>query len=189
MSNPAVPREQWPEYMARAQAGDQQAYARLLHTLVPVIRALARKQMNDEALIEDVIQDVLLTLHRVRHTYDPGCPFLPWLMAIAHARSVDALRRQGRFTRREVTEDEQVLNMADTALIQNAEQRESREELYGFLSQLPSRQRQIVESIHLQEMSLAEAAKESNLSIPAVKSLLHRALSNLRRYGASHGKS
>lgn len=189
MGNPEVPREQWPAYMSRAQAGDRQAYAQLLRTLVPVIRAIVRKHVDNEALQEDVIQDVLLTLHRVRHTYDPTCPFLPWLMAITQARAIDALRRQGRVSRREVAEEERMLNTADASFAAQAQRQESRDELDGFLNQLPNRQRQIVESIHLQEMTLAQAAKEYNLSVAAVKSLLHRALSNLRRFGANHGGS
>jgi RNA polymerase sigma-70 factor (ECF subfamily) len=54
-------REQWPQLMALAQAGDQAAYTQLLKALVPVIRSLVRKQIDDDILIEDVIQDVLLT--------------------------------------------------------------------------------------------------------------------------------
>jgi DNA-directed RNA polymerase specialized sigma24 family protein len=45
--------------------GDQAAYTQLLKALVPVIRSLVRKQIDDDMLIEDVIQDVLLTVHRV----------------------------------------------------------------------------------------------------------------------------
>lgn len=91
-----APREAWPRLMARAQRGDGQAYARLLTSLLPAIRALIRRQIADPLLTEDVIQDVLLSLHRMRHTYDPRCPFLPWLTAIVSARSTDALRRRGR---------------------------------------------------------------------------------------------
>lgn len=189
MGKVAVPRDAWPAFMARAQAGDRQAYTQLLHTLVPVIRAMVRKQVSDEVLTEDVIQDVLLTLHRIRHTYDPACPFLPWLMAIAQARAIDALRRRGRRDRREVVEDDATLEVADQALALRAEMLDVGEELDGYLNQLPARQRQLVEHVHLQEMSLAEAARVNNLSVAAVKSLLHRALSNLRRYGASHGQS
>ena len=188
MGDAAVPRDRWPELMSRAQDGDGQAYAALLHALVPVIRAIVRKQIDNDALIEDVIQDVLLTLHRVRHTYDPANPFLPWLMAITRARTIDALRRQGRFSRREVV-DEQGMDVADATPAQREQRQDSSDELYGFLNQLPARQRQIVENIHLQEMSLLQAAKENNLTVAAVKSLLHRALSNLRRYGAHHGRS
>jgi RNA polymerase sigma factor (sigma-70 family) len=189
MANVVVPREQWPAFMARAQAGDRQAYTQLLQTLVPVIRAIVRKQVDDAVLVEDVIQEVLLTVHRIRHTYDPASPFLPWLMAIAQARAIDALRRRGRRDRREVVEDDATLNVADNALELKADLLDVSEELNGFLNQLPTRQRQLVEHVHLQEMSLVEAAAANNLSVSAVKSLLHRALNNLRRYGASHGQS
>lgn len=70
-------RESWPALMAQAQAGDRLAYTRLLKALVPVIRSQIRKRIADDALVEDVIQDVLLTVHRVRHTYDPTYPFCP----------------------------------------------------------------------------------------------------------------
>ncbi|MCS2147319.1 RNA polymerase sigma factor [Scandinavium manionii] len=189
MGKVEVPRDAWPAFMARAQAGDRQAYTQLLQTLVPVIRAIVRKQVDDEVLTEDVIQDVLLTLHRIRHTYDPASPFLPWLMAISQARAIDALRRRGRRDRREVVEDEATLNVPDNALALKAEMLDVGEELDGFLNQLPARQRQLVEDVHLQEMSLAEAAQANNLTVGAVKSLLHRALNNLRRYGAHHGQS
>lgn len=189
MDKVSVPREAWPAFMARAQAGDRQAYTQLLQTLVPVIRAIVRKQLDDEVLTEDVIQDVLLTLHRIRHTYDPASPFLPWLMAISQARAIDALRRRGRRDRREVLDDDSLLGMADPSPALRAERLAVGEELDAFLNQLPARQRQLVEHVHLQEMSLSEAAEINNLSVSAVKSLLHRALNTLRRSGASHGQS
>ena len=175
-------RESWPALMEQAQAGDQLAYTRLLKALVPVIRGQIRKQLTDQALVEDVIQDVLLTVHRVRHTYDPAYPFLPWLMAIISGRAVDALRRRGRHQQWEVHEE--ALTEADIA--PEAQPLDTQEELAGYLRQLPSRQREIVEHVHLREMSLTEAAEHNNLSVAAVKSLLHRALSNLRRFGAHH---
>lgn len=175
-------REHWPALMEQAQAGDQLAYTRLLKALVPVIRARVRRQIGDDALIEDVVQDVLLTVHRVRHTYDPAFPFLPWLLAIISARAVDALRRRGRLQRWEAPDEA----LTENAAMPDNPQLDSRDELAAYLRQLPSRQRDIVEHVHLREMSLTEAAVHNNLSVAAVKSLLHRALTNLRRFGAHH---
>lgn len=183
MQKSEAARDEWPRLMALAQAGDQQAYTRLLKALVPVIRTLARRQIADEVLVEDVIQDVLLTVHRVRHTYDPNAPFLPWLMAIAHARTVDALRKRGRHWQREVESED------GSQLIASSEPSQAPEELSALLNQLPDRQRQVIEHVHLREMSLAETATRNNLTVSAVKSLLHRALNNLRRLGAHHGRS
>ena len=177
-------RDSWPALMEQAQAGDQLAYTRLLKALVPVIRSQVRKRIADEALVEDVIQDVLLSVHRVRHTYDPAFPFLPWLLAIISARSVDALRRRGRYQHWELSDEVQ-----PEAATADPPRQDSREELAGYLQQLPLRQREIVEHVHLREMSLTEAATHNNLSVAAVKSLLHRALKNLRRFGAHHDRS
>jgi RNA polymerase sigma-70 factor (ECF subfamily) len=162
----------------------------VLKALVPVIRSLVRKQIDDDILIEDVIQDVLLTVHRVRHTYDPASPFLPWLMVIAHARSVDALRRRGRYRQREQDDSDAPEYVSeDRYRIASVEQHQSREELAVLLNQLPARQRQVIEHVHLHEMTLSETATRNNLTVAAVKSLLHRALNNLRRLGAHHGRS
>ncbi|SCC30800.1 RNA polymerase sigma-70 factor, ECF subfamily [Kosakonia oryzendophytica] len=184
MDKSEAARDEWPHLMALAQSGDQQVYTRLLKALVPVIRSLARRQIADDILLEDVVQDVLLTVHRVRHTYDPASPFLPWLMAITHARGVDALRKRGRHSLRETDSD-----LAPEPLFSASEPQHSQEELSTLLEQLPARQRQIVEHVHLREMSLSETATHTHLTVSAVKSLLHRALSNLRRLGAQHGRS
>ncbi|KAB8313347.1 sigma-70 family RNA polymerase sigma factor [Erwinia endophytica] len=188
MDKSATARDQWPRLMAQAQAGDQQAYTRLLTALVPIIRSMVRKKIDDRTLVEDVIQDVLLTIHRIRHTYDPASPFLPWLMVITQARTIDALRRRSRQRHWEVGDDEAVMPPSiETPSL--PERQDPRDELATYLQQLSIRQRKIVEHVHLKEMSLAEAALQNNLTVSAVKSLLHRALTNLRRFGAKHGRS
>jgi RNA polymerase sigma-70 factor (ECF subfamily) len=166
--------------MARAQAGDRAAYNQLLKAMVPAIRALVCKKIRDEGLVEDVIQETLLAIHRVRHTYDPQRPILPWVAAIASARAIDALRNCGR---RQEVQDEEELQRQPAA---SAEATADTDILSGYLDNLPLRQRAIVESVHLREQSLAQAAAETNQSLSAVKSLLHRAMANLRKYGRGH---
>ena len=173
----ATDKQQWPALMKLAQCGSQQAYERLLGALLPVIRAQVSKQIYDRGNVEDVIQDVLLTVHRVRHTYDSDYPFMPWLQAIVRARCIDALRRQG-YRRYEVIDDE----YGEEATAEGYAIPD--EQLLGhYLQQLPARQREMVEFVHLNEKSLAEAASHHQLSLSAVKSLLHRAFVNLRRIG------
>jgi len=176
-----MPAAEWPALMARAQAGDREAYNQLLKAMVPAIRAFARKKIADEALVEDVIQETLLAIHRVRHTYDPHRPILPWIAAITSARAIDALRQRGR---NHEVQDEGALTL------QPAEPERELPDLDLYLQNLPTRQREIVESVHLREQSLAQAAAETNMSVSAVKSLLHRAMLNLRKLGSSnHEKS
>jgi RNA polymerase sigma-70 factor (ECF subfamily) len=168
--------------MGRAQDGDQAAYCRLLKAIVPVIRGMARCRIHqDDALLEDVVQDVLLTVHRVRHTYDPGRPFLPWLSAIVSARAIDALRARGRRQSWEVIDEEAVLAHPDGAASDAQGELAAGQQLDNLLSRLPGRQRRMVELVHLCEMSLAEAAAASSTTLAAVKSVLHRAFTTLRQ--------
>ena len=170
----------WPALMSAAQDGDAQSYRLLLHQIIPVIRLLVRRRIFDPVLVDDVIQDVLLTVHRVRHTYDPSCPFIPWISAIATARSIDALRRRGRIWRREVRDELALESQADDLASRRVEGIAAEGELGQLLDLLPARQRQVVELVKLHEMSLGEAAQASQLSVSAIKSLLHRALGRLR---------
>jgi len=68
---------EWARLMRAAQAGDARGYEQLLRSVTPFIRSLSRRYCRDPELAEDVVQDVLLTVHRIRHTWDPRRPFSP----------------------------------------------------------------------------------------------------------------
>jgi RNA polymerase sigma-70 factor (ECF subfamily) len=84
----------WSQLMAAAQDGDTQAYGALLAGAVPFLRAIARDRLPDRDA-EEAVRQSLLTIHRLRHTYDPRRPIEPWLRAIAMAvvRNVSRARR------------------------------------------------------------------------------------------------
>src|SRR5215813_928036 len=92
----------WSKLMARSQDGDRVAYRAVLEGVTPYIRSLAARCIKQPTDVEDAVQDVLLTIHMVRHAYDPGRPFGPWLAAIANRRIIDRLRRDTRRKAREV---------------------------------------------------------------------------------------
>ena len=91
----------WPVLMARAQEGDGAAYRRPLIEIAPYLRLLARRYHRDARDVEDSVQDILLTVHNIRHTYDPVRPLKPWLVAIGRRRIIDRLRVQRRSRARE----------------------------------------------------------------------------------------
>jgi RNA polymerase sigma-70 factor (ECF subfamily) len=176
----------WSLLMARAQGGDRDAYRRLLEAIVPYLRSLVLRHQRNFADVEDAVQDILLTLHAIRHTYDPARPFTPWLVAIARRRIVDRLRRQMRFASREVVLDPgHETFAAPGSNLQEAAW--NRRTLRKAMDRLPAGQRQAVMLLKLQEMSLKEAAVASGQSVPALKVARHRALKNLRRLVGSWG--
>lgn len=170
----------WSAWMAAAQAGDRAAYARLLHEILPFLRALAARQHRTPDRIEDVVQDVLLTVHRVRHTYDPSRPFARWLAAIARRRSIDALRRRARIAGAEVADPRAYETFADPAANRETTAAEAADALKSALEALPEGQREAVELLKLKELSLKEASRVSGKSIAALKVNAHRAVKALR---------
>lgn len=174
---PADPAE-WPALMARAQAGDNAAYRRLLTAVAPWLRGVVRRVLGHAADTEDAVQDILLTLHSVRHTYDPARPFRPWLAGIARHRLADRLRARGRILANELPLPDDFDPPAPEAQPLAGIDRRA---LRAGLEALPAGQRQAITLLKLQDMSLREASAASGQSIAALKVATHRGLKALRR--------
>jgi len=167
--------------MSAAQAGDRRAYTQLLREVTPFIRAMLRRHCSNREDIEEMVQDTLLTMHRVRQTYDPRRPFSPWLGAITARRGIDGLRRRSRVARHESSAEAQSLEtFADATANNDIDALRARDEVGELLRRLPARQREALEALKLKEMSLAEASVVSGQSVAALKVNTHRALKALR---------
>ena len=177
----------WSIAMARAQEGDRDAYRRLLEGIAPFLRFLARRRLGGGSEVEDTVQDILLTVHSVRHTYDPARPFGPWLVAIAERRAVDALRRRGRAEAREAPLEPAEETFADPAANLPEAAAEGRA-LREAVERLPPAQREAIRLLKLNEMSLKEASAASGMSVVALKVATHRGLRSLRKLFGKQGK-
>lgn len=171
---------EWSRWMAAAQDGDRAAYERLLKDCLPFLRAIAGRYHGTADRREDVVQDILLTLHRVRHTYDPGRPFSHWLATIASRRSIDALRRRGRTEKNEVFDELAYETFSDPEANREMSVRDETPALREAIATLPEGQREAIELLKLRELSLAEASQLTGKSVGALKVNVHRALKALR---------
>ncbi len=130
-------------------------------------------------MADDVVQDVLLTVHRVRHTYQPGRPVEPWLAAIVFRRSIDATRKRGRIGRQEVFNKAAYETFADPRANEPVNTDAPRT-LARITEGLPSGQKEAIELVKIKEMTLAEASVVSGQSIASLKVNIHRAMKKLR---------
>lgn len=169
--------------MQAAQAGDARAYERLLREITPKIRQMVRKrrQFLSPEETEDIVQEILLSVHAVRGTFDPGRPFLPWLFSIAQNRLADSARRYYRSRVHEVQVDELPVTFFNDGANEEGEDYRDPEALAHAIKRLPERQRAAIEMLKLREMSLKEAAKASGTTVGALKVSIHRAILNLRK--------
>jgi RNA polymerase sigma-70 factor, ECF subfamily len=177
----------WSRLMAAAQDGDARAYDALLRECLPLLRAICRNRLRNPSDVEDAVQDALLTIHRVRSTYDPARPFRPWLVAIAERRAIDRSRSRGRLGAREV-DIEAAADVASAERPADAafDAGRAAASLRAAVGDLPSAQRTALRLTKLEELSLEEASRTSGMTAGAIKVATHRALAALRRrFGAN----
>jgi RNA polymerase sigma-70 factor (ECF subfamily) len=169
--------------MHAAQDGDAEAYRALLTAVTTRVRRVirSRRAFLEPQDVEDLVQDVLLSVHAVRHTYDPNRPFFPWLLSIVRHRLADAARRYARQQGHELAVDDLDVTFADFASNIPSERIGDTEALAHAIQQLPAGQRQAIELLKLQEMSLKEASAQTGSSVGALKIATHRAMASLRR--------
>jgi RNA polymerase sigma factor (sigma-70 family) len=169
--------------MQAAQAGDNAAYGQLLKELTPRIRQIVRHRRRFLRVEdpEDLVQDILLSVHTVRATYDPRRPFMPWLVAIIRNRLADVARRDARRVAHEVTVDDLAVTFADTHANPSSQGVGDPDALKQAIQTLPPGQRDAIEMLKLRGLSLKEAAAESGTSVGALKVATHRAMATLRR--------
>jgi len=168
---------EWTDLMRSANAGDAAAYHRLLSAITPVLRASARRgllragQSPDQS--EDIVQDTLLAVHLKRHTWDPKAPFAPWLFTIARNKLIDALRRRGRRVFVDIDDFTDVLPGEDAPEPANGV------DVAAHLQLLPPRQRDVLQAIAVDGLSISETAQKFTMKEGTVRVALHRGLASL----------
>lgn len=171
----------WRTLMRAAQDGNSAAYSRLLTEILPVLRRMVTRKWRAAQDVDDIVQEILLSVHAVRHTYDPARAFMPWLVTIAARRIADAARRGAARSANETT----VATMPETFDVDETKNEQDRSDDQGAIahamSGLPRGQRQAVEFLKLKGLSLEEASAVTGKSVTALKVTMHRALKAMRK--------
>jgi RNA polymerase sigma-70 factor (ECF subfamily) len=185
------------ELMLLFQRGDRGAYECLVVRHLAFVVRHARRYLRDDAGAEDVAQEVFLRLFRsVKQFRDPS-NFIGWLTLMTTRLSLNELRTRTRkrwFARsqlannhgtgdsqagREWRSGESAGRQPDIGGEDLLLQAELFEQLHAAIAALPERQRLAVELQSFEEWGLERIGAVLEMSVPAVKSLLHRARANL----------
>jgi RNA polymerase sigma-70 factor, ECF subfamily len=165
--------ERWRTWMAAAQGGDAAAYEKLLVELLPFVRSLVRARLRDAAA-EDVVQNVLLSIHTARHTFRPERPLGPWVRAIARNAVIDHARRRSRSRETELESPDAVA----APHVDGPERLSPR--MQRALERLPDLQREAVLLLKVEGLSVEETATRLGVTQGAVKLRAHRGYRALR---------
>jgi RNA polymerase sigma-70 factor, ECF subfamily len=158
--------------IARAKAGDQDAYERLLEPAIRSATRLAFAMLNDRSEAEDAFQEAALRAWRRLQNLRDGSPFQPWFIGIVANQCREV--RRGKWWRLVRLPDANATQPVDDAAWFEGE------DLRRAVMHLPHDQRAaILLHFHL-DMPLSDVAVALGISQSGVKTRINRALKRLR---------
>jgi RNA polymerase sigma-70 factor (ECF subfamily) len=175
------------QLMLRVREGDEESFGVLLQKYRnPVIRFVYR-MVQDQAISEELGQEVFLRVYRSRATYEPTAKFTTWLFRIATHLALNWLR-DGKNERGHQRLDDEgdgempVHEVADRrpSVEQRMVYQTRLQEVRDAIGLLPAKQRAAVLMHKYEEMEYAQIAQVLECSESAVKSLVFRAYETLR---------
>ncbi len=157
---------------------DTQAFAQLFQYFAPRVKAFLMKSGANETMAEDCAQDVMTTVWRKAHLFDPArATVATWVFTIARNRKIDIIRREKRPEPEDLPWGPEPEPNADDIIALEQDSKKLRDALI----QLPEKQRILIERCYFGDLSHNEIAAETGLPLGTIKSRIRLALERLRR--------
>jgi RNA polymerase sigma-70 factor (ECF subfamily) len=174
------------ELMLRVKEGDGASFGVLLEKHRSSVFHFLYRMVQNQAVAEELAQEVFLRVYRSRESYEPTAKFTTWLFRIATHLALNSLR-DGKYERLQDRLDD---DSSDMPVRQLSDSRPSVEqwmvnqarldEVRRAVAMLPEKQRAAVLMHKYQEMEYSQIARVLSCSESAIKSLLFRAYETLR---------
>jgi RNA polymerase sigma-70 factor (ECF subfamily) len=173
--------------MQKVRNGDMDAFRELVEAHQKRVIGTVTRMLGDDAEAEDVAQQVFIRVWKSAPRWEPTAKFTTWLYTILRNLVFNECRRRSRHPTRSLdaaSEDEEHphqfaddgVKAPDTSLL-DAEMQDAIERA---IQELPEAQRMAVVMRRYQDVSYEEIGEVLDLTVPAVKSLLFRARTELR---------
>ena len=160
------------------------------HDYAPRVYNVARRMVANDVDAEDVTQDVLLQVVRKLPTFRGEAKFPTWLHRVTVNAALTHRRRQAVRDERafgddsEALDDDRASSSPDDQLLSD----ETRRLIDEAIAALPSAYRTVFVLADVEGLPNADIGERLGMSLPAVKSRLHRARAMLREALAPHFK-
>lgn len=165
-------------WILQAQQGDDDAFTLLVEAYQKPVYNLCYRMLGEPEAAEDAAQDTFLKAYQNLTRYDRERSFATWLLSIAAHHCIDKLRRK-RFVSFSIDEDEEGQTEIPDRSAPDPEtemsKKQEREHLQGLLQSLDPVDRAAIVMRYWHDASEMEIAQALKLTVPAVKSRLHRA--------------
>ncbi|GIX41658.1 MAG: DNA-directed RNA polymerase sigma-70 factor [Leptospiraceae bacterium] len=172
--------EELKELLIQSLEGDQNAYKNFLLEVSKILKSYFSSKVFDQTVVEDLIQETLISIHKARHTYDPSLPVLNWIFAIAYRRYIDYVRKDARIKKYEHS-TETFQHISSNLIYKSEEQYDNQNRINSILEHMTEREKKIITLLKIENYSIKEAAKILNLSESALKVAAHRAYKKIKK--------
>ena len=188
-STPAAPEDSDREdvrLMEMVSAGDVIAFEQLVEKHQALVAGTVGRMLGNNSDVEDVAQQVFVRVWKSAKRYVPRAKFTTWLLKITRNLVFNELRRRKRHAAtplqlepegEEIQLKDEHASTPDALLLEEELQRS----IDAAIGQLPETQRMAVILRRYEELSYEQIAEVLDQSVPAVKSLLFRARTELRQ--------
>lgn len=159
------------------------SFAKLFSFFAPRLRSYALKQIGNEALAMELVQDTMSNVWQKAHLFnaEKGSPST-WIFTIARNIRFDMLRKQQN-RKEDICADDLWPVLCEQTADQNEidlDEQVTLEELGELFESLPLKQKKVIEAIYLEGKSQQEVADELDIPLGTVKSRTRLALQRLR---------
>jgi RNA polymerase sigma-70 factor (ECF subfamily) len=173
-----TPNDKWVALIRRINRDkDVSAFEVLFDHFAPRVKSFLMKSGADSTMAEECAQEVMATVWQKSHLFDPTrASASTWIFTIARNKKIDALRKLKRPEPDELSWGaEHEPDQEDVISLQQETQR-----LGAALSELPQKQRDLLEQAFFHEKSHSEIAQDTGLPLGTIKSRIRLALDKLR---------
>ncbi|HEX4405225.1 MAG TPA: RNA polymerase sigma factor [Polyangia bacterium] len=171
--------------MSRYADGDEKMFAVVYDAVAPRLDAYLRRNLRNQALVDDIVQQTFMQMHAKRGTFERGAQVLPWAFCIARNFMIDALRRSRHEGLAEIapTDDATAtwLVSAVAPADQIIEARETGQRILAVFAGLTAHQRAAFELTKGDGLSQSDAAQILGTTVMGIKQCVHKVYKKLQR--------
>ena len=173
----ALAAESDQDLVARAMAGESDAFGALVERYERAVYNLTLRTMRDVEEAKDATQEAFFKAYRALRTFRPGSKFSTWIFTIAYHACCDRLAKRARFSGDELPEHADPSPGPEAEAIRSDEARALR----AAIDALPDKYRTVITMYHLQGKQYDDIATVLGLPMGTVKTHLFRAKELLRK--------
>lgn len=162
--------------------GEERAFGELFRRYASAALGIATRVLGDRVLAEEVVQEIFVSLWKRAAQYNAARGTVrAWLLAQAHHRAVDVVRREEAERRRTTTTYAPIATVPSAEdVVEDAWLADRRARVHAALPALPDEQRAVIEKTYFEGLTQAQAAESLGVPLGTVKSRTVAAMKRLR---------